>query len=349
MVEVAVVVVVVVVSCGLGPLANPPLARATTVTHGRTGSSRRRSKRLASTAQDDTIAGAAPDEPDAPPYGVGVSHLVVTDTTRSTPARGDTPASPVRAISVTLDYPTGGVPGGPVTPDAPVEAGAFPLVVLAHGYDVSAATYATMEEQLAAAGLVVAAPDFPLTSSALPGPADESDVSNQAADISFVITSLLDPDQTAAYVVAGAIAPTKVGVIGHSDGGVTAAAVAYNSSVADPRVGAAVVLSGAEARYDGTWFTTQSPPLLAIHGTDDEVNPIASSQQLFDDATGPKMLVTVDGGSHLGPFTTDPAEPAVAALAADFLRAHLEGDLAAASRVSSDATVPGVLEIGAAA
>jgi fermentation-respiration switch protein FrsA (DUF1100 family) len=110
-------------------------------------------------------------------------------------------------------------------------------------------------------------------------------------------------------------------------------------------VQAAVVLSGAEADYDGTWFTTQSPALLAIHGVDDEVNPFSSSQALYDGATGPRMLVAVEGGSHLGPFTNDPSEPAVATLAVDFLRAHLTGDASAADRLNADADVPGVLTL----
>ena len=79
------------------------------------------------------------------------------------------------------------------------------------------------------------------------------------------------------------------------------------------------------------------------------MNPLESSEQLFDDATGSKMLVTVDGGSHLGPFTTDPSEPEVGALVADFLRAHLSGDAVAAQRLGNDADVPGVLSLAAAA
>jgi fermentation-respiration switch protein FrsA (DUF1100 family) len=278
------------------------------------------------------------------PFAVGVTHVTYTDTTRQTDARGDTPASSSRTIPVTIRYPVAGAVSDDEAPELPAVAGSFPLVVLAHGFDVSADTYALLEHQIASAGFVVAAPDFPLTSSAIPGPAIEDDVSNQAGDVSFVISSLLDPTQAPA-VVAQAIDRDHVGVVGHSDGGVTAAAVAYNATVADPRVGAAVILSGAEARYDGSWFTTQSPPLLAIHGTDDEVNPFASSTTLYDGATGPAMLVAVQGGSHLGPFTTDADEPDVATLVADFLRAHLEGDPTAAGRLVADANVDGELSL----
>ena len=138
------------------------------------------------------------------------------------------------------------------------------------------------------------------------------------------------------------IAPGPVGVIGHSDGGITAAAVAYNAGVADHRVGAAVILSGAEIMYDGPWFTTASPPLLAIHGDADAVNPYWASEQLFADATGPRWLVTVRGGGHLGPFTTGSVEPAVAALIADFLHAQLQGDAGAAARIDGDANADGL-------
>jgi pimeloyl-ACP methyl ester carboxylesterase len=252
------------------------------------------------------------------PYQVAVTQATYVDTGRG------------RTIAVTVSYPV-------------AAAGTtFPLVVFAHGFDTSAATYSTIEQQLAADGFVVAAPDFPYTSSASGNALDESDVVNQAGDVSFVITELFDASTRPAALQGLIDTSAKVGVVGHSDGGVTAAGVAYNSSVADPRIGAAAVLSGAEITYPGPWFTTQSPPLLAVHGDADEVNPYAASQQLFDDATGPKYLVTVLGGSHLGPFTTDPVEPAVSTLVADFLHAGLQGDSAAAARIAGDADAPGL-------
>ena len=223
----------------------------------------------------------------------------------------------------------------PVTVYYPAEAGAYPLVVFAPGYAVSAATYATLEQEVAGAGFVLVAPDFPLSSTAVTSDPIRDPVA-QATDVSFVINSLLDP-ATRPSALADRIALTRVGVIGHSDGGITAAGVAYNSEYADSRIGAAVVLSGAEAFFPGDWFTTASPPLLAVHGDSDEVNPFGASQTIFDGATGPKWLVKVVGGSHLGPFTTDSSVDSVSVLVADFLRAELQGDPAAAPRVDSDA------------
>lgn len=334
--RVAVSFVMLVTGALVVALAIVPAGRASATTKASTKTSAKASTKKSTKAAAEAIANrvVAGTLPSAP-YAVGVTHATYVDTTRG------------RTIAVTIRYPVMGDAGDDEVVDGIADVGDYPLVVFAHGYDVSAATYATLEHQVAAAGFVVAAPDFPHTSSAVTDTPDEDDVANQAADVSFVISQLLD-GSTAPAVLAGAIADTKVGVVGHSDGGVTAAAVAYNSTVADPRVGAAVVLSGAEARYGGSWFTTQSPPLLAVHGTADEVNPLGSSEQLFADARGPKMLVTVSGGSHLGPFTTDAEEPTIATLVGDFLRAHLSGDTAAAGRLGSDADVPGVLSLAAA-
>jgi fermentation-respiration switch protein FrsA (DUF1100 family) len=297
----------------------------------------------AGSALASSSAAAAVQDP-ATQYAVGISSVTYIDTTRSTEARGEMPAEDSRTIAVTLRYPIAGNAGDDETTGARARAGAYPLVVFAHGYGVSAETYAALEHQLAAAGFVVAAPDFPLTSSAIEGAPDEDDVLNQATDVSFVIDSLLDATQ-APSEFSDAIVTGPVGVVGHSDGGVTAAAVAYNSSVADSRIGAAVILSGAAIRYPGSWFETQSPPLLAIHGTDDEVNPFAGSTSLYESATGPAMLVAVPGGSHLEPFTTDATEPAIGQLVADFLRTHLAGDAAAAGRLEADANVDGELAL----
>ena len=264
----------------------------------------------ATTTSPPVVAGVAADP--LPPSSVEMVGFVASDGPRQ--------------FAVTVWYPT--------------SPGRHPLVVLAHGYGASAAAYEDMEVQLAASGFVVAAPDFPFTSANSEW-LDRGDVVNQAADISALITDVTTPE-TVPAALRGRIADGPVGVIGHSDGGITAAAVAYNSSVADGRVGAAVVLSGAEIMYGGSWFTSASPPLLAIHGDADEVNPYWSSEQLFADAPGPRWLVTVLGGGHVSPYTNGWVQPAVAALIADFLHAHLQLDAAASARIEADANADGL-------
>ena len=124
-----------------------------------------------------------------------------------------------RTMTVTIKYPSAGGP--------------YPLVVFAHGYAVSAADYTTLTDELARSGFVVVAPDFPLSSTASTS-SPVRDYEAQAADISFVIDQVTNPD--ALPEIAARIDPNEIAVAGHSDGGITAAAVAYNSNVADPRV-----------------------------------------------------------------------------------------------------------------
>jgi hypothetical protein len=73
------------------------------------------------------------------------------------------------------------------------------------------------------------------------------------------------------------------------------------------------------------------------------VNPYWASEQIFADARGARRLVTVLGGSHLGPLTSDPVEVAVGVLVADFLRGELAGDGDARGRVDGDANRDGLV------
>lgn len=268
----------------------------------------------------------------APPYAVGVTQVSLsrTDATGSRP------------LPVSVRYPAVGSPGDTETSDAPAAPGRFSLVLFAHGWNGSADFYSAMDREIAAAGFIVAAPSFPHTSS-VSGPLNRSDVVNQPADLAFLIDQFT---ATPPALLAGHVALTKVGVVGHSDGGVTAAGIAFNSCCADPRVGAAAVLSGAELFFGGSWFPPGSPPLLAVHGAADEVNPFGASQRLFDDAPSPKYLVRAPGG-HIPPFTTDPiVRPAVSTLVAHFLLAELDDDAQARQLVPADANAGGLQLVG---
>jgi hypothetical protein len=66
-------------------------------------------------------------------------------------------------------------------------------VLFAHSLGLTDQTYPRFLHDLASAGFVVADPEFPLSSSALPGPASSGDVVEQARDLGFVADQLLDP------------------------------------------------------------------------------------------------------------------------------------------------------------
>ncbi len=289
----------------------------------------------ASVPEPDTRPPADPtavEEPpgDAGPYAVGVVTALLVDDARGTLARGGRPARDDRPLTTTIRYPADGAADASER-TAPAAKGAFPLIVLAHGAGGGGEDYAPLAHALAASGFVVAAPEFPASSRTLPGEPDRSDVREQARDLSFVITALSDPQQRPIQIPS--VVNQPVAVIGHSDGGITAALAAYASCCADARIGAAVLLSGARTDADTDWFVDRSPALLAIHGDADEVNPPGASATLYQGATGPRWLVSIPGGSHATPFTTDAVESGVAAVVVDFLRAILGRDPAARARI----------------
>lgn len=250
---------------------------------------------------------ASPDRPAA----VGVRTATFTDTTRGTPARGRRPRSATRSLPVTIRYPTSGVASSDERTDAP-PLGPAPLVVFGHGFLQSASRYAELLHDLASFGFVVVAPEFPMSSTVYDGAGDPEDVPEQARDVTFLITALTDPS----VPTAGLIAPGPVGVMGQSDGAVTSLLVAFSPKYADRRVGAVVAVSGDWNTFGGNWYTTQSPPVVAVHGENDEVNPFYSSEWIVSHHPRSAMLVRVKGASHLGAVIGPTNSSAVARLAA---------------------------------
>jgi fermentation-respiration switch protein FrsA (DUF1100 family) len=184
----------------------------------------------------------------------------------------------------------------------PTAGNMYPLIVFGHGYSLTPARYARLLRTWTEAGYVVAAPVFPLENAAAPGGPDESDLINQPEDMSFVITKLLALNARTNSGLHGKIDPSRIAVTGHSDGAETALAVAYDHRFRDPRVAAAIVLSGAALPGMGA-FPRSGPPLLAVQGTADTTNAPAMSAGFFRVARRPKFLLWLLGASHLPPYT----------------------------------------------
>jgi acetyl esterase/lipase len=230
-------------------------------------------------------------------------------------ASSSSPAAPrrleVRVLRFVDHTRTIGLPGGRRVPRAvttivryPASGGPDPLIVFAHGFAVTPATYAPLLRAWADAGYVVAAPVFPLTNANAPGGPNESDLPNQPADVRLVITRLLELAAQPHGEFRGRIDPRRIAVAGQSDGGLTALAVAYESHVRDPRIRAAVILSGAEPAGMGA-FPRRGPALLAMQGTADQTNLPENTVAYFDLAPRPKFLVMLEGASHLPPYTSE--------------------------------------------
>jgi predicted dienelactone hydrolase len=176
---------------------------------------------------------------------------------------------------------------------------ALPLVVFAHGFSLTPDAYARLLDAWATAGYVVAAPVFPVEGADAPGGPDRSDLGNEPRDISFVISRLTAP----ASPVRPLIDATRIAVAGHSDGAVAALSAAYDSRFRDRRIDAALIFSGA-ALPGFVRAAPGSPPLLAVQGTDDTLNPPGTTTYYFGLMRRPKFLLWLDGAPHREPFTT---------------------------------------------
>lgn len=238
-----------------------------------------------------------------------------------------------------MRYPAVG-PGGAVDL---VDASAIststprPLIVFGHGFSVTPASYRLLLVAWARAGFVVASPVFPLENANAPGGPDERDLVNQPADMSFVISQLLDSPAGRLY---GLGRDSRVAVAGQSDGGDTALATAYDPSVRDQRVAAAVILSGAEDPFRPAFtFSPGGPPLLATQGTADTTNPPSMTDAFFISANRPKFLLELPGAGHQAPYTEPgPELRAVEKATIGFLELYLSGHAAAFERALSAGT-----------
>jgi predicted dienelactone hydrolase len=205
----------------------------------------------------------------------------------------------------TVPLPNGQLVARPVTTIVryPMAKGAHPLIVFGHGFALTPHTYAALLSSWTRAGYVVAAPIFPRGNTNAPGGPTESDLPNQPADISLVITRLLALNARPGRLHRR-IDVHRIAVAGQSDGGVTALAAADDNRYRDARIRAAVILSGAEpAGMSG--FARNAPPLLAVQGTADPINAPANTETFYSIAPRPKFLLLLLGGSHLPPYTSD--------------------------------------------
>lgn len=197
----------------------------------------------------------------------------------------------------------------------------FPLVVFGHGFALTPQVYGRLLDAWARAGYVVAAPVFPVENANAPGGPDESDLINQPRDLSFVVTRLLAPSSPLRSLVD----PRRIAFAGQSDGAETALSAVYDRRFRDPRVDAAVILSGA-ALPGFTAPPAGSPPLLAVQGTRDPLNAPSTTADYYRVMRRPKFLLWLIGATHLPPYTTEDRWAAVVDRATTvFLDHYLRG------------------------
>lgn len=276
-------------------------------------------------------------------FAVGLRVLRLADPSRTiTLSNGTTEPRPLLTY---VRYPALGSPGRTDLLGAPPAraAGPFPLVIFGHGFAVTPTLYGRLLQSWARAGYVVAAPVFPRENADAPGGPDESDLTNQPGDMSFVISQMLQAASAGSGPFAGLIDRAHIAVSGQSDGGDTALAVAYDPTYRDSRVSAAVILSGAEIPAAGPFaFPAAAPPLLATQGTADTINPPSDTNVFFSIAPRPKYLLRLLGAEHLPPYSSQqPQLGIVERVTIAFLDGYLKHRAGALQRLVSLGSVPG--------
>jgi alpha-beta hydrolase superfamily lysophospholipase len=283
------------------------------------------------------------------PFAVGVLTLRLVDHSRTVHLANGV-VEP-RTLVTTVRYPALGKPSAGDRPGAApaVLSGPFPLIVFGHGFAVTPGLYGRLLRAWAAAGYVVAAPVFPAGNANAPGGPDEQDLPNQPGDMKFVITRMLAASAERKGPLTTLIDPREIAVSGQSDGGDTALAVAYDPRYRDPRVRAAVILSGAEIPFISSFqIGAGGPPLLATQGTADTVNLPSTTAAFYDTAPAPKFLLLLAGASHLPPYTDgQPQLSVVERVAIAFLDHYLKRSAAALTRMERAGNVPGIAALDA--
>ena len=232
-------------------------------------------------------AGAATTRP------VTTTTLTFVDTSRSTPAWNGTAAKSSRTLVTTVWYPTQGPGSAPASGKGP-----YPLIIFAHGLGGSPQDYEQLLSAWAAAGYVVAAPLFPLSSSETPGGPDGGDIGNQPGDMSFVVDQVLKASAQPSGPLSGLVDQDEIGAAGHSNGAITTLGLVGNTCCRDQRIKAAVVMAGTtEGLGRGHYNLAEAPPLLVVSDKHDGLVPYGDAVSVFNQARGPKALLTLDWDS----------------------------------------------------
>jgi dienelactone hydrolase len=219
---------------------------------------------------------------------VSTTTMTFVDSARSTPQWNGMPARPSRTLVTSIWYPARS--GSAKQPGQ----GPYPLIVFAHGLGGSPQEYRALLTAWAAAGYVVAAPLFPLSSSETPGGPDGGDIGSQPGDMSFVIGQMLKASSAPSGPLSGLIEPDEIGAAGHSNGAITTLGLVANTCCRDTQVKAAVVMAGTtEGLGRGRYDLAEAPPLLVVQDLHDGLVPYGDAVAVFNQAHGPKALLAL--------------------------------------------------------
>lgn len=181
----------------------------------------------------------------------------------------------------------------------------FPVVAFSHCYNCTRFSAFTIAERLASHGVAVVAPDHTGGTlfdelAGVAAPLDATFLTTRAADIQFTLDRVLDAGADDVPVgLRGRFDAERVGVFGHSFGGVTAGLVLMND--ARPRAGLALAVPMENPLLPGVRVEEIHVPLLFLLAEED--NSIGSLgngfiDQNFAEANAPVHEITVADAGH---------------------------------------------------
>lgn len=259
---------------------------------------------------------------DPRPFTFTVRHETFVDPTRPTATPGNPAYAATRTLPTDLYVPKATTPR--------------PLIMFSHGYHGAPAKFSQLFSAWARAGYIVAAPQFPLTSTR-GAPYDiVADYLNQPADISFVLTQLLHGPLRAQ------IDATRIAAAGLSLGGATTYGLVYDACCADARLRAAAIFDGVRLPFAQP-FRKNTVPVLIAHIDSDLAAPYKVAQQAFAGSASPKWFLTFHTGLHPEAYENEPSPHDHTAIrtSIDFFDLTLLGDTAARARLLHDGNNPG--------
>jgi dienelactone hydrolase len=276
--------------------------------------------------------------PDLPPDQDELTQVVrpYVDPDRPTPAVGDWPSSPQRALDTWVW----------IGPAAGEDAPHRPLLLMLHGMGGHPEKFERFARALAEAGVVVAAPTFPVSNAhADGGLGSVDDLLGQVGDASFVLDQLAREVADRDSPLWMRFDPQQVVALGHSMGGATL--LGRTRYDAEPRVGgqvyvcAATILEPVLASNLGEPLEPSGPLTLVVTGSEDEVVPPAFGEELFAALDEPKGYLGITGADHSNALESqqDPPIPEQQALidaVTAAVTAAVGDDPAALDRVGAD-------------
>ncbi len=235
------------------------------------------------------------------PYGTGWRRLDLSKPSETDPQVTRRLLTSVWYPAAPGTFPSDTLPGGqPQAPFAEAAEGPRPLLLFSHGSCGFDRQSIFLVRRLATWGFVVAAPPHPGNTTSefqtcmTPAVLADSFV-NRPADMVFVLDKLLEENAKPDSFWYGRIDPARVGVLGHSFGGLTTLRVLAR----DPRFVAGLALAPVVRTIQDEVRTIVQPTMIQV-GTLDGL--LADARLGYDLLSAPRMLVEIERMTH-SPFS----------------------------------------------